>query len=469
TSHSLTHSIRTAEATSGKMVILTRADIRASLEAYEQLLASAKIYRNQMIALSQATANFGQSLERIARCKGALEDGPNFQAAAGLHFLMSNHYQLLGDTFYKNFEIPLLENLDTHKSTVIASEENYDNTLTEMSNKIKETEAENLRIGLKRQRDLTRQVEDLDRMKTEYHRQTLETEQNNLKFILSKVSTVIKAEVDIFDRISSKGLADPLLDTMVTQGTDPFCTYQTADQFSEIFSVLPPVPIINHTADISSTTTTVLNSFSNDFQIYSDENNYYRPQLSTQKEIVGDDDEAQGTSKGVFYSNNHHSKKIFSNVNSNIINNNLLINKVVMEEEEEETEAEGKESKNNFGSENTPMLKDNKQNTTIVTSIDINKSSKKSLSSSPNNINNNIAMNPVQHLQSSSLVNSVISPFVHQHFDKSNKSAINIPDDADILNNKEFKFGSVDDSRFGQSLTKDSPSLLFVPNDEIMK
>ncbi|CAH1755836.1 6142_t:CDS:2 [Entrophospora sp. SA101] len=449
TSHSLTHSIRTAEATSGKMVILTRADIRASLEAYEQLLASAKIYRNQMIALSQATANFGQSLERIARCKGALEDGPNFQAAAGLHFLMSNHYQLLGDTFYKNFEIPLLENLDTHKSTVIASEENYDNTLTEMSNKIKETEAENLRIGLKRQRDLTqfrralqdltRQVEDLDRMKTEYHRQTLETEQNNLKFILSKVSTVIKAEVDIFDRISSKGLADPLLDTMVTQGTDPFCTYQTADQFSEIFSVLPPVPIINHTADISSTTTTVLNSFSNDFQIYSDENNYYRPQLSTQKEIVGDDDEAQGTSK------------------------------VVMEEEEEETEAEGKESKNNFGSENTPMLKDNKQNTTIVTSIDINKSSKKSLSSSPNNINNNIAMNPVQHLQSSSLVNSVISPFVHQHFDKSNKSAINIPDDADILNNKEFKFGSVDDSRFGQSLTKDSPSLLFVPNDEIMK
>nr|CAG8490126.1 15797_t:CDS:2 [Entrophospora candida] len=440
TSHSLTHSIRTAEATSGKMVILTRADIRASLEAYEQLLASAKIYRNQMIALSQATANFGQSLERIARCKGALEDGPNFQAAAGLHFLMSNHYQLLGDTFYKNFEIPLLENLDTHKSTVIASEENYDNTLTEMSNKIKETEAENLRIGLKRQRDLTqfrralqdltRQVEDLDRMKTEYHRQTLETEQNNLKFILSKVSTVIKAEVDIFDRISSKGLADPLLDTMVTQGTDPFCTYQTADQFSEIFSVLPPVPIINHTADISSTTTTVLNSFSNDFQIYSDENNYYRPQLSTQKEIVGDDDEAQGTSK----------------------------------------EAEGKESKNNFGSENTPMLKDNKQNTTIVTSIDINKSSKKSsLLSSPNNINNNIAMNPVQHLQSSSLVNSVISPFDHQHFDKSNESAINIPDDADILNNKEFKFGSVDDSRFGQSLTKDSSSLLFVPNDEIMK
>jgi hypothetical protein len=54
-------------------------------------------------------------------------------------------------------------------------------------------------------------VEELDQIKTEYNKQTLETEQNNFKYILSKVSTVIKGEVDIFDRISSKGLTDPLL------------------------------------------------------------------------------------------------------------------------------------------------------------------------------------------------------------------------------------------------------------------
>ena len=103
------------------IVVLSRADIRASIDAYEQLLSTAKIYRNQLIALSQATAGFGQALERMARCKGALEAGscllyylpqsnrkhlvvylydlcilgPGLQAAAGLHYLMSNHQQVL--------------------------------------------------------------------------------------------------------------------------------------------------------------------------------------------------------------------------------------------------------------------------------------------------------------------------------------------------------------------------------------
>nr|CAG8529564.1 5622_t:CDS:2 [Entrophospora candida] len=299
TSSSITHSIRTAEPISNPSVILTRTDIRSSIEAYEQLLAAAKIYRNQLMALAQATANFGQSLERIAHCKGALESS-SFQAAAGLHYLTSNHQQLL---------------------------ENYDKSLAEMSKKIKETEAENLRIGRKRQRDLTqfrhalqdltRQVEDLDRLKAEYHRQTLENEQNNLKYILSKVSTVVKAEVDIFDRISSKGLADPLLEAMTTQSPDPFCTYQTADQFSEIFSILPPVPIINNTVDISSTTTSILND---GFQTHSSKN-------SSQKEAIdeedGDSDEAQGIFKSVISSHYIQSQKIFSDVNSNDIDNNI--------------------------------------------------------------------------------------------------------------------------------------------------
>lgn len=65
---------------------------------------------------------------------------------------------------------------------------------------------------IKALQELTQQVEELDRLKTEYYRQTLETEKNNLKFILSKVSTVIRAEVDIYERIYSKGTSDPILE-----------------------------------------------------------------------------------------------------------------------------------------------------------------------------------------------------------------------------------------------------------------
>ncbi|CAG8519185.1 2108_t:CDS:2 [Paraglomus occultum] len=236
------------------VVVLSRADIRASIDAYEQLLSAAKIYRNQLIALSQATAGFGQALERMARCKGALEAGPGLQAAAGLHYLMSNHQQVLSDSFYKKFEIPLLENLDAHKAAIIANEESYDKTLVEMSKKIKETEAENLRIGRRKQRDLsqfrkalrdlTQQVEQLDILKSEYYHQTLEQEQNNLNFILSKVATIVRAEVDIHERVYTKGLADPLLEAMTSQGPDPFSAHPES---SEIFTVLP-APIINNLA-----------------------------------------------------------------------------------------------------------------------------------------------------------------------------------------------------------------------------
>ncbi|CAG8441436.1 1445_t:CDS:2 [Diversispora eburnea] len=252
TINSVAHSTRTVDPIPEQTVVLSRADIRASFEAYEQLLGSAKLYRNQMIALAQASAGFGQALERMARCKGALESGPALQAAAGLHYLMSNHQQVLSDAFYKKFEIPLLENLDNHKVNVLTAEENYDRSLAEMSKRIKETEAENLRSGRKH---LTQQVEDLDRLKTEYYRQTLETEKNNLKYIFSKVSTVVRAEVDIYERISIKGMSDPILEGMITQGPDPFCAYPTAEQSSEIFSVLPPVPIINPIPELNSVTT----------------------------------------------------------------------------------------------------------------------------------------------------------------------------------------------------------------------
>nr|CAG8467856.1 5968_t:CDS:2 [Entrophospora candida] len=223
TSISSFSSIRTAEPVSAdSFVMISKADTRSTFETYESLLSASKNYRNQMVALSQAAASFGQALERTARCKGADEAGPGLQAAAGLHYLMSNHQQLLSDTFYKQFEIPLLENFDEHKSVIIGNEETYEKLMSEMSKKIKETEARNLKNGRKRQRDLgqfrkalkdlTKQVEELEKLKNEHYKQTLENEQKNLNFILSKVSSVVKTEVNIFERICNKGKADPLLE-----------------------------------------------------------------------------------------------------------------------------------------------------------------------------------------------------------------------------------------------------------------
>lgn len=163
---------------------------------------------------------------------------------------MSNHHQILSDTFYKAFEIPLLENLDLYKSAVVERETTYEKSLAETSRRIKETEAENMRIGKKKQRDLnsfrraladlTSQVEQLDRLKSDYYREVLDTERANLGYLLQMASVVVRAEIDIYERVASKGIADPVLEPMMTNAMDPFSTFATRDE-REIFSILPPL------------------------------------------------------------------------------------------------------------------------------------------------------------------------------------------------------------------------------------
>ncbi|KAG0294828.1 hypothetical protein BGZ96_000399 [Linnemannia gamsii] len=91
---------------------------------------------------------------------------------------------------------------------------------------------------------LTMQVDELERIKLGYYFSNLESEQANLQLILQKTSTIVRAEVDIYERIANKGLNDTILEPMTTQGPDPYCTYATTDEFSSIFSILPPTPII---------------------------------------------------------------------------------------------------------------------------------------------------------------------------------------------------------------------------------
>lgn len=46
----------------------------------------------------------------------------------------------------------------------------------------------------------------------DYHRHILDMERKNHHLLLSKVATVVRAQIDIYERISNKGLADPMLE-----------------------------------------------------------------------------------------------------------------------------------------------------------------------------------------------------------------------------------------------------------------
>jgi hypothetical protein len=54
---------------------ITRADIQGSLNAYAELMKSASKFNRKLLELSQASVEFGASLESLSKCKGSEQSG----------------------------------------------------------------------------------------------------------------------------------------------------------------------------------------------------------------------------------------------------------------------------------------------------------------------------------------------------------------------------------------------------------
>ena len=180
-------------------------------------MAAAKAYRNALLAMSTATAALASAMEAcsrsaalasasiemtLRRVKGCRSSNSALAGASGLQFLISNHEQILADTVYRQFEIPLLEALDQYKLVTADRLAGYEKSLHEQSARIRQTEAENHKVGRRRKRglvpfrcygvssleildlqsfrqalaELQRQVDELDALKAGYHEEVLEGE-----------------------------------------------------------------------------------------------------------------------------------------------------------------------------------------------------------------------------------------------------------------------------------------------------
>ncbi|KAG8692474.1 hypothetical protein FRC08_009747 [Ceratobasidium sp. 394] len=235
--------------------IITRADLRASADAYENLLSASSKFREALGGVSQASAVFAEAVEKCSRLKGPSDAcGKDLQAAAGLHHLISNHERILEHTIFHKFEAPLRQGFETYKSTVAARSTEYERALTEKSRLIRKTEADNMRVGRKKLRDLNSfraalatlqaQVNDLDKLKSEYYQQVLEHEQNVWNGVLGSVSLVVRSTMDVYDRITAKA-SDASLEPILASVPDPFDEYASHDSSSDaIFSILPPLDIL---------------------------------------------------------------------------------------------------------------------------------------------------------------------------------------------------------------------------------
>ncbi|KAI1392593.1 uncharacterized protein F4822DRAFT_133361 [Hypoxylon trugodes] len=282
--------------------VLTKADLDQSQLAYSDLLATAKSYRIALSSLSTAASAFGSALEACARLKESRADalGPPGGAsltnsfttknsctadlllsASGVHHLIANHQQILSETVYRSFEVPLLHELDRWRRAIEDEDETYKREVATRSREIRRLEKEGLKLHRQsRRRDvakfrehlvtLTSKLDGLTSLHAGHARTLLRDSQETSTRILDASCSLVRAEVDIFEGLARKGWTGGGLDDLLEKGQDLFAseedvpaavataggavavvaagTGNAIDGGAKLFSILPPKSILANDA-----------------------------------------------------------------------------------------------------------------------------------------------------------------------------------------------------------------------------
>ncbi|KAL1946672.1 hypothetical protein VTO73DRAFT_14776 [Trametes versicolor] len=235
----------------GPRKIITRANLKVSVQSYEELLNRCATYRAALLTMSRAAAGFADAMEACSGLKGPdYESGTRMQVAAGLHHLMSNHFHVMAETLDKQFEKPLRQHLENYRTVVNERSNSYERALREKSRIIRQTEMGNMKQkgrNLQSFREalsvLQKQVDDLDELKARHYEEIVEHEEEVWDFVQGKVCLVVRTTMDVFDRVTSKA-SDPVIEPMLQTVPDPFDSYGPPPSEDQIFSILPPLSVI---------------------------------------------------------------------------------------------------------------------------------------------------------------------------------------------------------------------------------
>lgn len=268
--------------------VLTKSDLDNSTTAYTSLLSTAKSYRQALATLSQAASSFGSALESCARLKEARADilspsssysgtttSDTLLAAAGLQHLVANHQQILSETLYRSFEVPLLHELDKWRAAVSDEEEGYQGAIKAQSREIRRLEKEGLKLHRQRRRDvaqfrehlveLTTKLDGLTALHGDHARTLLRESQETSVRIVDASCSLVRAEVDIFESLARKGWTGGGLEDVLEKGVDLFADpdgngdAQRGGEEVEggLFSILPPKSILADSVSENNTASTV--------------------------------------------------------------------------------------------------------------------------------------------------------------------------------------------------------------------
>ncbi|CEJ90844.1 Putative Phospholipid-binding protein [[Torrubiella] hemipterigena] len=264
--------------------ILTKNDLANSQQAYSDLLASAKAYRQALASISTAASEFGSALEACARLKESRAEplGPssgaslaasfttkgactadNLLATAGVHHLVANHHQILSETVYRSFEVPLLHDLDRWQAVIDDEEDTYQQKIKTQAKEVKRLEKEGMKLHKQKRRDvarfrahlveLTSKLDGLTTLHGDHARTMLRESQETSSRIVDASCSLVRAEVDIFESLAKKGWSGGGLEDILEKGQDLFATDLASGQGAsgsdgvKLFSILPPKSILADT------------------------------------------------------------------------------------------------------------------------------------------------------------------------------------------------------------------------------
>ncbi|KAJ7276178.1 hypothetical protein B0H12DRAFT_1083957 [Mycena haematopus] len=238
----------------GPSKVITRSNLKASVQAYENLMTTSSHYRSALMNLSRTTADFANAIETASGLKGpSYEAGTRLQAASGFHHLIGNHWHVLAETLDKKFERPLRLSLDNYKTVVTERSASYERALKEKSQIIRDTEMKNMNRkerNLQTFREalgvLQRQVDELDDLKVAHYQEIMEHEEEVWDVVQNKICIVMRSTMDVFDKFTAKA-SDPVIEPMLNSVPDAFDSYPTQSE-DQIFSILAPLSIMTSNA-----------------------------------------------------------------------------------------------------------------------------------------------------------------------------------------------------------------------------
>jgi hypothetical protein len=177
-------------------------------------------------------------------------------AASGVHQLIANHLQILSETVYRSFEVPLLSETDSWRRRIEEEEERYVKEAKGMSKEIRKMEKEGVRMHGKRKRDvgalrehlvkLTGKLDGLTGLHGGHARGLLREGQEISGGVAECCAGLVRAEVDIFEALARKGWSGGGLDELLERGRDLFANEDGVgvSNNAKIFSILPQKSIL---------------------------------------------------------------------------------------------------------------------------------------------------------------------------------------------------------------------------------